>query len=176
MLPLALWAVRREIHAAGIVLAGAPVLAIAAVSVTIVYDGNQGRYFTSAIALSAGVWGLAARWGATRVGLAAASVVTAGLCLVNSLGKPTGIDLLGGYSDTAVWQMPRWNSKGCCARPRRRGARSTPSASSSSVPSGASIGLALRGNDFGFPYFGPHLRRQVTIVDMGAVPRRRRTG
>jgi hypothetical protein len=170
-LPFAVRAVRRrELRPTAVVLAAAPALAIAAVSVTIVYDRNQGRYFTSAIALSAGVWGVFARWGATRVGVAVASIVTSCLCLVNSLGKPTGIDFLGGYSDTAVWHMPRWEQEGVL-RPSapERGEIDTIRFFEQAVPTDVSVGLALRPNDFGLPYFGPRLRRHVTIVDVGDV-------
>jgi hypothetical protein len=170
-LPLALWAVRRrELRPTAGVLAAAPALAIVGVSVTIVYERYQGRYFASAIALSAGAWGVFARWGATRVGVAAASIVTAALCLVNSLGKPTGIDLLGGYSDAAVWRMPRWEQQGVL-RPSapERGEIDTIRFVETSVPPDARIGLALRENDFGFPYFGPRLQRHVAIVDVGDV-------
>ncbi len=170
-LPLALWAVRRrELRPTAVVLAAAPALAIVGVSVTIVYERYQGRYFASAIALSAGAWGVFARWGATRVGVAAASIVTAALCLVNSLGKPTGIDVLGGYSDAAVWRMPRWEQQGVL-RPSapERGEIDTIRFVETSVPPDARIGLALRENDFGFPYFGPRLQRHVAIVDVGDV-------
>ena len=168
-IPLAIRVVRRrELPGSALVLALAPALAMVSVSLTIIYLHYQGRYFTSAVALSASLWGLTARWGAVRVGLASASIVTAVLCLVNSLGKPTGIELLGGEARAAVWSMPRWQQQGLLRpSPPERSEIDTLRYVERAVPEDAHLGLALRENDFGFPYFGRGLERTIEVVDVG---------
>ena len=170
-IPLAVVAIRRRlVPRVALVLALAPLLALLVVALTIEYLRYQGRYFMAAIALGASLWGLAARWRPAAVGIAAAATVTAGLCLVNALGKPSGVALLEGPARPSVWSMPRWEQQGLLRRtPRERDEIETIRYVEEHVPADARIGIALEENAFALPYFGPRLTRHVTIVDDGDV-------
>ena len=167
-LPLAVVAVKRGAKRTAIVMAAAPFLALLCVALSVVYLRYQGRYFVAGLALSASTWGLAAGWRAARVAIATAALVTAFLCLLNSIGKPSGLDLLHAKHQATVWSMPRWEQQGLLrwSPPERHEIR-TMRFVERTVPLDASIGLALETNDFGFPYFGAGLTRRVSIVDDG---------
>jgi hypothetical protein len=160
---------RRRLSRTAVALAAAPIIAIALVSITITYERYEGRYFVSAFALSATIWGgfaLRHRWvGATAVCLAATTAV---LTLVNSLGKPSGITVFRGDPGRSVWSMPRWEQQGIL-RPTtpERDEVMTMRFVDDRVPDDASLGLALAFNSFSFPYFGRELRRTVTLVGEG---------
>jgi len=111
---------------------------------------------------------LVARWRPLRYGIATVAIVTAVLCLVNSRGKPSGIELLRNDAPAGVWSMPRWEQQGLLrpTTPERDEIR-TLRYVQMHVPVDASIGIALQGNSFGFPYFGPRLTRHVVVVDEG---------
>lgn len=170
-IPLAVVAIRRRlVPRVALVLALAPVIAILIVSLTIEYLRYQGRYFMAGIALGASLWGLAARWRPAAVGIAAAAVVTAALCLVNALGKPSGVALLEGPARPSVWSLPRWEQQGLLrTTPTERDEISTIRYVEEHVPADARIGVALEANAFALPYFGQRLARQVSIVDDGDV-------
>lgn len=146
----------------------APVVVLAIVATTIVYLPYQGRYFISGIALGAAAWGAIARWRAMRYGIASIAIVMAVLCLVNARGKPSGLELLRNDAPPGVWGMPRWEQQGLL-RPTapERDEINTLRFVETYVPLDASIGVALQGNSFGFPYFGPRLTRHVVVVDKG---------
>jgi hypothetical protein len=160
---------RRRLSRTAVVLAAAPLIAIALVSLTITYERFEGRYFVSAFALSAATWGgfaLRHRWvGATVVCLA---VTTAVLTLVNSLGKPSGMTVFRGDPGRSVWSMPRWEQQGILRSTEpERDEVMTIRFVDERVPEDASLGLALAFNSFSFPYFGRELRRRVTLVGEG---------
>jgi hypothetical protein len=172
-IPLAAIALRRRlVPRAALVLVLAPLAAILIVSLTIEYLRYQGRYFMAGIALGASLWGLAARWRPAAVGIATAAIVTAALCLVNSLGKPSGIALLEGTAQPSVWSLPRWQQQGLLRRtPSERDEVETIRYVEEHVPPDARIGIALEENSYAFPYFGQRLAREVSIVDEGDVVR-----
>jgi hypothetical protein len=159
---------RGTLRRAALVAGFAPLAVLAIIATTIVYLPYQGRYFVSGIALGAAAWGAVARWRPMRYGIAAVAIVTAGLCLVNSRGKPSGIELLRNDAPAGVWGMPRWEQQGLL-RPTtpERDEINTLRYAETHVPVNASIGIALQGNSFGFPYFGPRLTRHVVVVDEG---------
>jgi hypothetical protein len=169
-LPIAVVEVRRrEVTRTAIALAAAPLVAIALLSLIVSYQRYQGRYFTSAFALCAATFGgyaLTRRWlGTAVVGMAA---VTALLTLVNAVGKPTGITVLGEHASDSVWSMPRWEQQGILrSTPAERDEVQSMRFVEEHVSSDASLGIALVGNSFAEPYFGRHLTRRLTIVDEG---------
>ena len=167
-LPLAVAGVRRGAQRTAFVMAAAPFLALLCIALSVVYLRYQGRYFVAGLALSASTWGVAARWRAARVAIATAALVTGFLCLVNSIGKPSGLDLLHEKHRAAVWSMPRWEQQGLLrwSPPERHEIR-TIRFVERHVPADARIGIALVTNDFGFPYFGAGLTRHVSVVDAG---------
>ena len=167
-LPLAVHAVRHGAARVAIVMAAAPFLALLCISLSVVYLRYQGRYFVGGLALSASTWGLVTRWRAARVAIATASLLTGFLCLVNSLGKPSGLELFHEKGRPPVWAMERWEQQGLLrwSPPERHEIR-TIRFVERTVPRDAHIGLALVTNDFGLPYFGAGLTRHVSIVDDG---------
>jgi hypothetical protein len=173
-LPIAVVQVRRrQVARTAIVLAAAPLVAIALLSLIVSYQRYQGRYFISAFALCAATFGgyaLTRRWlGTAVVGVAA---VTALLTVVNAMGKPTGITVLGENASDSVWSMPRWEQQGILrSTPAERDEVRSMRFVEEHVPGDASLGIALVGNSFAEPYFGWHLERPLTIVDEGDVLR-----
>jgi 4-amino-4-deoxy-L-arabinose transferase-like glycosyltransferase len=162
---------RRQVARTAIVLAAAPLVAIALLSLIVSYQRYQGRYFISAFALCAATFGgyaLTRRWlGTAVVGVAA---VTALLTFVNAMGKPTGITVLGENASDSVWSMPRWEQQGILrSTPAERDEVRTMRFVEEHVPGDASLGIALVGNSFAEPYFGGHFERPLTIVDEGDV-------
>jgi hypothetical protein len=172
VIPVSVAEVRsRRLSPAALALAASPLIAIALVSITIAYQHYQGRYFVSAFALCTATFGgfaLRHRWvGATVVGVAATTVV---LSLVNSLGKPSGAGFLRGDPGRSVWSMPRWEQQGILrSTAPERDEVMTLRFVEEHVPEDAQLGIALSTNDLAFPYFGPKLTRQLTIVDEGDV-------
>jgi hypothetical protein len=152
-----------------IALAAAPLVAIALVSVTISYQNHQGRYLIAPFALciaTCGGFALRHRWLGATVGCVVAATVV--LVLVNSLGKPTGISVLRGDQGRSVWSLPRWEQQGILRpTPAERDEVMTIRFVEENVPEEASVGVALTGNSFIFPYFGDELARRLTVLDPG---------
>jgi hypothetical protein len=85
------------------------------------------------------------------------------LVLVHYAEKPMGIRLLDRGAVRSVWSMPRWEVQSLHAPefgPLFRFVEEQ-------VPARASVALALADNGFGYPMFGPHLDRHVTVVPFG---------
>ena len=155
---------RRSPSALSLVFAAAPLIFLVLVSVTIAYDTWQGRFFVFPVALSASLWGILLRrpplaWASVAIG-----TTTVALVLVNSLEKPSGVQLFADTSATSVWQGKRWEVQSS-GRPvmapvlwflEER------------VPQDEAVALALGEDDFGYPAFGPHLERQVELVPQGS--------
>lgn len=170
--PLAVREVRRgRVARSAIALAAAPLVSIGLFSLVVTYQRYEGRYFTAAFALCAATFGghaLARRWlGTAIVGIA---VVTALLTLVNAMGKPTGITILGEGASDRVWSMPRWQQQGILRpTPSERDEVATMRFVEKHVPSDARLGVALVENNYAQPYFGRHFQRELTIVDVGDI-------
>ena len=109
----------------------------------------------SSVALAAAAWVAVARWRPMRYGVAAVAVVTGALCLANSLGKPSGLELLRGDARPGIWGMPRWKQQGIL-RPTEpeRDEINTLRYVEDNVPLDSAIGIALVGNSFGLPVLG----------------------
>jgi hypothetical protein len=129
-------------------------------SLAIGYDTWQGRFFMYPVALSAALWGLAVRvppvaWAAVAIG-----ATTVALSLVNSLEKPSGVRLFADRSTPSVWRMSRWQVQSLS----RPGWASALRMLEESVPPDASVALAIGEDDFGYPVFGPQLRRRIELA------------
>jgi hypothetical protein len=162
---------RRRLARPAIVLAAAPLAALAVISLVIAYQRNEGRYLIAAVSLCSATWGgfaLRHRWvGTAIVGIASVTVV---LSMVNSLGKPSGISLVGENVGRSVWSMPRWMQQGILrSTPPERDEIMSIRFVEERVPDDAALGIAVTTNSFVAPYFGRKLRRTVTIIDEGDV-------
>jgi hypothetical protein len=96
--------------------------------------------------------------------VAAIACTTALLSLVHYTEKPSGARLIEANGGRAVWQMPRWEVQSThdpALAPMLRYL-------DEQVPRKASLVLAFGPNDFGFPVFGPHLERKVTLLPSGS--------
>ena len=149
-----------------IALAAAPVIFIAVVAFGLTYDPWRGRFFVFPVALAAATWGAVYRVRALAWAVSGLAVTTAVLVLTQSYGKPPGVRLLGGHASQSVFGQPRW---GVETRLRTSdGTRETIRYVQDHVPPGATIGLALRGDDYLFPYFGSSLDRSIRLLPPGA--------
>jgi hypothetical protein len=168
--PMAVNEVKRgRVARSAIALAAAPLIAVGLFSLVVTYQRYEGRYFTAAFALCAATFGghaLTRRWlGTVVVGIAA---VTALLTLVNAMGKPTGITILGEGASDRVWSMPRWQQQGILRpTPPERDEVATLRFVEERVPTDSRLGIALVENSYAEPYFGPRFSRELTIVDVG---------
>jgi hypothetical protein len=119
-----------------------------------------------ALVVGCATWGLMlrVRWLAGAV--AVTSVVTLGLVLVNAMAKPSGLQA-GRYAfSPAIWRLERSQAQMLLRPvPTDQGEASVVQFVERAVPESDAIALALRRNDFLFPYFGPGLSRTVELVD-----------
>jgi hypothetical protein len=157
---------RGSLPALAIVLASAPLVWLLLFSLSITYDVWQGRFFAYPVALSAALWGLVLRirpaaWAAVAVG---ATTVT--LALVNSLEKPSGVELFADRETPSIWGMDRWEQQSL----GRPSVVPVPQFLEERIPEDASVALALGEDDFGYPAFGPQLERTVILVSRSELP------
>jgi len=147
-----------------LLFAAAPVAWFLLVAITLSYNPFLGRFFIFPVALSAVLWGSVLRWPFIATGLTVLAVVTAGLSLVHYAEKPSGVRLLDRTPTSSVWRMPRWEVQ----------SQHDPALApvlaffDESVPTHASVALALSDNGFGYPVFGLHLTRHVELVPQGS--------
>jgi hypothetical protein len=145
----------------------APLLLLVTFSLTIVWDPWRGRFLILAVALAAAAWGVLLRWPATAGAVAAIGATALVLSLANNLGKPSGLGeiwtpVLPGLSTSTIWGAPRWDAE---TRLRPGGGETfLYRYLEDHVPHDAKVALAVRGNDFIFPYFGPRVSREITLV------------
>ena len=145
----------------------APVVWLGLLALTLTYHPWQGRFFVFPLALSAALWGLALRVSAAAWGAVALAAVTAGLSLVHYAEKPSGLRLLDRERTASAWQMERWEVQALhdpALAPLLRFLDEL-------VPREDSIGLALGAGEFGYPAFGPELKRHVELVPFGSTGR-----
>jgi hypothetical protein len=170
VLALAVLVGYRRIVAAGqerrlaLVFAAAPLAWLVMVALTVAYDPFRGRFLVYPFILSASLWGAATRWRPAAWALATVATTTMLLVLVHINERPSGVRLLEPASQQSVWGQPRWDVQSI-TRPDMRPVLNYLEAS---VPRTASIALAMRGNDWGYPAFGPHLSRHVVLVPLGS--------
>jgi hypothetical protein len=155
---------RARLSRIGQIAALAPALWFVLLALTLTYNPWEGRFFIFPVALSASLWGLVLRspplaW--SVVGLAS---ITAGLSLVHYAEKPSGLRLLDRTESGSVWKMDRSEIQSLHSPPVGPLFRFL----DESIPRGSGIGLALGANEFGYPTFGPQLRRRVILVPTGS--------
>jgi hypothetical protein len=149
-----------------IALAASPIVFLGIVAFGLTYDPWRGRFFVFPVALAAATWGSIYRrrgiaW--TVVGLAATTAV---LVLVQSNEKPPGVRLIDARHARSVFGDARWHVQ---TRLRATdGTGETLRYVQDHVPSRATVGLALRIDDYLFPYFGSSLDRTIRLIRPGA--------
>jgi hypothetical protein len=154
---------RRSLTPVVAILTVAPLAALVLVALSLSYHPWLGRFFIFPVALSAAVWGRALRSSAVW-GLTALAGLTVVLVLVNYAEKPSGIRLLDRTHTTSVWTMRRWEVQSQHDPPLAPLLQFV----DEQMPRTAKVALDLGDNDFGYPMFGPHLDRHVTVVPPGS--------
>jgi hypothetical protein len=148
-------------------LALAPAVQLVVLSVAIAYDPFRGRFFMTAFAIAAATWGLLLPHRAIAAGVVVLALTAAGMTLVHSDAKPTGLGLFE-RGEPTVWGKPRWHVQ-ALLRPKT-GERSVLRLVEEHVPANATIGLVLRPNDLLSPFFGQPLGRMVELLPQGTLP------
>jgi hypothetical protein len=143
-----------------LVLAAAPLAWLVLMSLSIDYDPWQGRFFVFPVALSAALWGIVLRVPAASIAAVAIAATTATLTLVHFVEKPAGVRLLEGNAPESVWGLDRWQAQSIL----RTEMAPVLGFLETSVPEDAAVALALGGDDFGYPAFGPRLERDIELV------------
>jgi hypothetical protein len=159
---------RGRVSTAFLTLSLAPWLLLLTFSLTIVWDPWRGRFLVFGVALAAATWGFLLRSPAAAGTVAAIGTTALALSLANHMGKPSGFGELWAPKQAplatvkSIWGAPRWD-----AQTRLRpgdGEDALYRYLSARLPGRARLALAVRGNDFIFPYFGPELSRHITLV------------
>jgi hypothetical protein len=151
---------RRSLSPLVLVLAGAPLAWLVLMSLSVDYDAWQGRFFVFPVALSAALWGLVLRVPVTAIAAVAIAATTATLTLVHYIEKPAGIRLLEGDAPESIWSLDRWQAQSIL----RTEMAPVLEFLETNVPEDAPVALAIGGDDFGYPAFGPRLEREVELV------------
>ena len=119
-----------------------------------------------AVALAAVSWGSLLRWPAVAWGLTGLAIVSGGMSLAMSMGKPSGLVLFeddpGLVSRESIWTRSPVEQQGQL-RPGE-GELDVMRFVENTVPESTSIALAFRENDFLSPFFGGKLGRRVVLV------------
>jgi hypothetical protein len=156
---------RRAIDRAGLILALAPWIGTTILAVGITYDPWRGRFLVAAWVMNIALWGLLQRRPAIAACVVAVSALTFCACLVQYFGKPSGIDVLSEKAGPSIWSLERWEAQTVLrGSPREMGEKLVIRFVEENVPDRAPIGVAVWGNDFRFPYFGPKLTRTVWML------------
>ena len=158
---------RHSLPRLAVLFALAPLLWLVFISLSLPYDRSEGRYFIFPIALSASLWGLVLRVPSAAWATCAMGATTAALSLVHFVEKPSGVRLFEGDVPETIWGAERWRVHSV-HQPRtpRMALRFL-----SELPHDASVALALGYNDFGYPAFGPNLKRHVELIPAGSSSR-----
>jgi hypothetical protein len=96
------------------------------------------------------------------VAWAAVAVAAVGvtLALVNSLEKPSGVELVADRHAPSIWGMPRWSAQSLLRAEMAEVLRYL----DERVPDDATVALAMGEDNLGYPAFGRHLRRTIRLV------------
>jgi hypothetical protein len=148
-----------------IVFASAPIVFIAVIAVGLTYDPWRGRFFVFSIALAASTWGSIYRIRGFTWAVAGLAATTAVLVLVQSNQKPPGVRLLDGPASRSVFGDARWSVQ---TRLRTTdGTRLTIRFVEDHVSPHVTMGLAVGGDDYVFPYFQGSLTRTIRMLPPG---------
>ena len=146
---------RRRLPVLAVALAAAPLTVLVTLAAAVSWDPTRPRFLVFGVALSAATWGVALR--ARPLAYATAGIGSAALflALANYHGKPSGL-----FTADSIWAMPRWE-----AQTTRNGfGADVLRFVDASVPADARLSLAIRGDDWIHPFFGPTLSRHVELV------------
>ena len=154
---------RRTLPWLAVVLAGAPIYWLVAVSVALFYQDAAGRFLMAPMALAGATWGIAARARPIAWGLAGIGVTALALAVLNDTKRPSGVPLLERPAPASYWSTPRWQAQGTevhvPALVRFVDQR---------VPATAGVGLAITPSDPGYVFFGSALDRRLELLDPAA--------
>jgi hypothetical protein len=160
---------RRVMQPATIALALAPWIGIVILAFAVTYDPWRGRFLVGVWVMNVAVWGVLERHSVAAASVTAVTAVTFCACLVQYLGKPSGIDALTERSGPSIWTLERWEAQTLLrGSGRRSGERLVLRSVERRVPNGSSIAVAVWRDDVFFPYFGAGLRRNVVALATGA--------
>jgi hypothetical protein len=146
----------------GLALAASPVAFILIAAAGLTYDPWRGRFFVFPVALAAATWGAVYRIRLLAWATAGLVATTTVLVLAHSFGKPPGVRLLDDRVPPSVFGQPRWKVETWIRT--SDGTGTTIRYVDNHVPGDATVGLALRVNDFVFPYFGRTLGREIQLL------------
>jgi hypothetical protein len=143
----------------------APLIWLVLVGFSLTYLPWHGRFFLFPLALSASLWGLVLRVRQLAWAVTALALVTAPLTLAHYAEKPSGLRLLDRDSVPSVWNMTRWEVQSLELHPPPIGPELR--FVDEHIAGHDSIALAIGDNDYGYPFFDPHLERRVVLVPFG---------
>jgi hypothetical protein len=117
--------------------------------------------------MSISTWGLLYRYRTIAWLFAMTSITVMALSVLQWTSRPAGIDALARRPITSIWSLDRWQAQTVLRRRSDRDAGQALMIRSveERVPEDADLALALRENDYLFPYFGKHLDRRVEVID-----------
>jgi hypothetical protein len=151
---VAMWR-RGRLPALAVALAAAPLTLLLTLATALSYDPTRARFLVFGVALAAATWGVALRFRPLAYATAGVGSAALFLALANYNGKPSGL-----FTPDSIWTMPRWQ-----AQTTRNGfGADVLGFVESSVPADARLSLAIRGDDWIHPFFGPTLSRHVELV------------
>jgi len=163
-LGLAVVGVRRgRLPRVALVLGIAPLAWLAMLALTVVYDPFRGRFFIFPVALSAALWGLVLRSRALAPAAVAIGATTVALCFFHFFEKPSGITIGDGPDWRTIWGRERWDAETVTRMEMADVLRYA----ERQIPAAAAVALAIDGDEFGYPVFGPRLRRSVELTPRG---------
>jgi 4-amino-4-deoxy-L-arabinose transferase-like glycosyltransferase len=161
--PLAIREIRRgALRKAVVVLALAPVLYLAVVTVGLGYTIFHGRYLMPAVAVAATTWGLVLRVRALAWAAATIATVTVCLSFVHYVEKPAGFAVLGGTNPRSVWNESRVE---ILAHSRAPGGAGPLRVIEQRAVPGDTVALRIRQDDVSYPFFGADLDRRIVFVE-----------
>jgi len=155
---------KQPCRGARIALAASPIAYLMVVAVGLTYDPWRGRFFVFPIALAAATWGSVYRFRGAAWAASALAVTTGVLVLAQNNEKSPGVRLLDGPVHPSVFGEPRWKVQ---TRLRIDGTAAIRFVEDH-VPPRATVGLALHGDDYIFPYFGSSLDRTIRLLPPGS--------
>jgi hypothetical protein len=152
---------RRSLPPVAVALALAPLVALATMAVALAWNGVYGRLIMGGVVIGAATWGVAFRYRAVSIAVAATSAVLAVTSLVWSTQKPLGVRLLEPARASSAWTDTRWD-----LQEFEDGTAPFLGLVETTVPADARVAVASALPPYTF--FGPHLSREVHVIERGA--------
>ncbi len=151
---------RGRLDRLAVVFAFAPAYWLVAFGVTLYYQEFAGRFFMFPVALAAATWGAVLVWRPVAWGIVAIAVTAVGLALLNDTKRPSGLGLLEPDTPRSYFTTPRWAGQGDEAR-----AATLTRFVDETLPTDATVALAITPSDPGYVFFGPGLDRRLVLID-----------